>query len=94
MEIKNNFTSVLSAVIEKYAPIAEKRASNKHSPWLSSELKSLSKTQDKIKIAAVKNKSENLMSAYRQSENGLLKGEHIINPTNFAFIFRLWHLNK
>ena len=42
-EIVHNFTSMLSAVIEKYAPIAEKRVSDKYSPRLSSEFKCLFK---------------------------------------------------
>ena len=72
-EIVHNFTSVLSAVIEKYAPLVEKRVSDKYSPWLSPELKQLFNTRDKIKIAAVKNKSEILMSAYRQLRNKATK---------------------
>ena len=72
-EIVHNFTSVLSTVIEKYAPLVEKRVSDKYSPWLSSELKHLFNTRDKIKIAAVKNKSEILMSAYRQLRNKATK---------------------
>ena len=72
-EIVHNFTSVLSIVIERYAPMVEKRVSDKYSPWLSSELKCLFKTRDKIKISAVKNKSEILMSAYRQLRNKATK---------------------
>ena len=53
--------------------MVEKRASDKYSPWLSSELKRLFNTRDKIKIAAVKNKSEILMSAYRQLRNKATK---------------------
>ena len=60
---------MFSAVIEKYAPQVEKRVSDKYSPWQSSELKRLFNTRDKIKIAAVKNKPEILMSAYLHLRN-------------------------
>ena len=40
---------------------------------MSSDLKGLFKARDKIKIAAVKNKSELLMSAYRQLRNKVTK---------------------
>ena len=64
---------MLSAVVGKYAPLVEKRVSDKYSPWLSSELKRLFNTRDKIKTAAVKNKSEILMSTYRQLRNKATK---------------------
>ena len=40
-EVVHNFISVLSATIETFAPIVEKRVSNKYSLWLSFELKYL-----------------------------------------------------
>ena len=72
-EIVHNFTSVLSAIIQKHAPMVNKRVSDKYSPWMSSDLKRVFKARDKIKIAAVKNKSEFLMSAYRQLRNKATK---------------------
>ena len=91
-EIVHNFTSVLSTVIEKYAPLvekrelfSEKRVSDKYSPWLSSGLKHLFNTRDKIKIAAVKNKSEILMSAYRQLRN---KATKLNKEAKCLFIWR------
>ena len=62
-EIVHNFTSFLSAIMQKHEPMVEKRVSDKYSPWMSSYRKRLFKTRDKIKIAAVKSKSEFLMSA-------------------------------
>ena len=53
-EIVHKFTSVLSAVMQKYVPMVEKRVSDKYAPWLSPELKCLFNTRDKVKIAAVK----------------------------------------
>ena len=72
-EIVHNFTSVLSAIIQKHAPMVNKRVSDKYSPWMSSDLKRVFKARDKIKIAAVNNKSEFLMSAYRQLRNKATK---------------------
>ena len=53
--------------------MVEKRVSDKYSPWMSSDLKRLFNARDKIKIAAVKNKSEFLMSAYRKLRNKVTK---------------------
>ena len=44
-----------------------------NSPWKSSDLKRLFKARDKIKIAAVKTKTEFLISAYRQLRNKATK---------------------
>ena len=54
-------------------PMVEKRVSDKYSPWMSSDLKRLFKARDKIKLAAVKSKSEFLMSAYLQLRNKVTK---------------------
>ena len=64
-EIVHYFTNVLYDIIQKHAPMVEKLVSYKYSPWMSFDLKRLFKARDKIKIAAVKNNSEFLMSAYR-----------------------------
>ena len=64
-EIVHNFTSFPSAIIQKHAPMVEKRVYDKYSPWMSSDLGRLFKARDNIKIAAVKSKSEFLMSAYQ-----------------------------
>ena len=53
--------------------LVEKRVSDKYSLWMSSNLKRLFKARDKIKIAAIKNKSEFLMPAYRQLGNKVTK---------------------
>ena len=47
----------------------QKRVSERYSLWLSSSLKDLLRSKDKLKIAAVKSKSEILMAAYRQVRN-------------------------
>ena len=60
---------MLSLIIESHAPMMQKRVSERYSPWLSSSLKDLLRSRDKLKVAAVKSKSEILMAAYRQVRN-------------------------
>ena len=43
--------------------------SDKVTPWLTTEFKKLARSRDKLKIAAVKNKSSILMSSYRHLRN-------------------------
>ena len=56
----------LSSIIEKHASLRERRVTERFSPWITPDLKQLFRTRDKMKVAAVKAKSELLMSAYRQ----------------------------
>ena len=60
------WSSRLSSIIEKHAPLRERRVTERFSPWITPDLKQLFRTRDKMKVAAVKAKSELLMSAYRQ----------------------------
>ena len=60
------WSSHLSSIIEKHAPLRERRVTERFSPWITPDLKQLFRTRDKMKVAAVKAKSELLMSAYRQ----------------------------
>ena len=59
----------LRTIIEKHAPLMLHRVSEKLCPWITSDLKDLQKTRDKLKIAAVKAKFELLMQAYRKVRN-------------------------
>ena len=67
--IVEKWISMLSFIIETHAPIMQKRVSERYSPWLSSSLRNLLRSRDKLKVAAVKSKSEILMAAYRQARN-------------------------
>ena len=66
-EIVARWTAKLSAIIERHAPLLVLRVSEKLSPWINSDLKNLQKIRDKLKIAAVKAKSELLMEAYSKN---------------------------
>ena len=68
-EIVARWTNKLGTMIEKHAPLMVRRVSEKLSPWITSDLKNLQKTRDKLKIAAVKAKSELLMQAHRKVRN-------------------------
>ena len=59
------WSSVFSAIIEKHAPMREMRISDKNSPWITSELKSLMISRDRLKKAAVKHKYPTMMCSYK-----------------------------
>ena len=59
------WTHLLSLIIEKHAPLRTMSVLDKVTPWLTTELKKLASSRDKLKIAAVKSKSSILMSSYR-----------------------------
>ena len=63
------WTHILSLIIEKYAPLRTMSVLDKFTPWLTTKLKKLARLRDKLKIAAVKNESSILMSSYRHLRN-------------------------
>ena len=63
------WTNLLSLTIEKHAPLRLIRVSEKCSPWINKELKTLMRTRDRLKKAAVKSKSPALMRSYRIVRN-------------------------
>ena len=67
--VVEEWSPLLSAVIEKHAPTREMRVSGRNSPWINTELKLLMKSRDKLKKAAVKNRSSSLMEDYRNVRN-------------------------
>ena len=63
------WTNLFSLIIEKHAPLNQIRVSDKCSPWINKELKTLMRTRDRLKKAAVKSKSPALMNSYRKARN-------------------------
>ena len=59
------WSDTLSQIINRHAPLREKRVSERFCPWITPELKKICRTRDKLKIAAVKANFELLMSAYK-----------------------------
>ena len=53
----NDWSAIFSAIIEKHAPLREMRVSGKYCPWIDKDLKSLMRTRDRLKTAALKSKS-------------------------------------
>ena len=60
---------MLSLIIEKHAPLRERRVSDKFAPWLTPDLKNMFRTRDRLKAAAIKSKSVLLMEAYKKIRN-------------------------
>ena len=62
--------TLFTAVLNKHAPIREKRVKNKPSvPWLTNTVKQQIRERDRLKLFAVKNKSESHWKAYKLSRN-------------------------
>ena len=64
-----NWTNMLSLIIEKHAPLRQRRVSDRYCPWITSELKTTMRSRDKLKKSAVKHGSALLMQAYRHIRN-------------------------
>ena len=83
--IVEQWPNMFSLILEKHAPVRNRRVSENFCPWLTKELKPLSVTRDRLKKQAVRFKSDILMEAYRQTRykvnklNIELKREFFIN---------------
>ena len=64
-----NWTNILSLIIDKHAPLRQCRVSDRYCPWITSELKATMRSRDKLKKSAVKHGSALLMQAYRHIRN-------------------------
>ena len=71
--IVEQWTSSFSQILEKHAPLRERRVSEKLCPWLTKDLKLMSAARDKLKKQAVRSNSEILMQAHRQMRNKVNK---------------------
>ena len=59
------WSSLLSAIIQRHAPMREMRVSDKNSPWIAIELKFLMVSRDRLKKASVKHKSPTMIRSYK-----------------------------
>ena len=64
-----NWTNLFSLIIEKHAPMRQRRVSEKYCPWVTSDFKALARSRDKLKKSAMKTGTEILMVAYRRLRN-------------------------
>ena len=56
-------------MIDKHAPYREVRVSEKHCPWISTDLTDLIRYRDNVKETAIKSRSVDLMTAYKSLRN-------------------------
>ena len=63
------WTNLFFLTIEKHAPLSQIRVSEESSPWIKRELKTLMRTRDRLKTAAVKSKSPAMMRSHRKARN-------------------------
>ncbi len=68
-QIVEEWSNMFSMILEKHAPMRNRRVSAEFSPWLTKEFKLLCKSRDRLKKFAVSSKSHLLMQAYRQLRN-------------------------
>ena len=68
-EAVNRFTGTLMLLIEKHAPLQNRRVSQKYCPWLTSEYQKFRKTEDKLKKFADKSNSTYLFLSYKHVRN-------------------------
>ena len=80
------WSSIFSAIIEKHAPIRKTRISDKNSPWVNNELKSLMKLRYKLKKDAVKHKSQAMMGCYKEVRSK-------VNSLNILFIYKISNIS-
>ena len=70
--LDNHWTCIFSLIIEKHAPIVEKRVFDKYCPWVNKEQKNFARTRDKLKkISSEKqvcNCNEILQGSSQQSQ--------------------------
>ena len=58
------WSSLVSSIIDKYAPIKSVRVSERYCPWINANLKTLMHSRNKTKRVAIKNRSPLLMSIF------------------------------
>ena len=63
------WTKLIALIIEKHTPLRERRVSNKCTPWLTSDIKYMLRTRDKLKAPAIKARSTILMEVYKRIRN-------------------------
>ena len=69
-EAVKNWSTPLSLIIEKHAPMKAMKVSDMLTPWLTTaEFKKLARTRDKLKAAAVESKHTIIMESYKKVRN-------------------------
>ena len=71
-EAVEKWSSLLSMITEKHAPMRTINVSDKLTPWLTTDFRKRARSRGKLKTSAIKNKSSILMHSY----------EHVWNKVN------------
>ena len=71
--IVEKWKTMFSLVLEKHAPLRNRRVSEKFCPWITKDFKPMCASRDKLRKKAVKSKSEVLFDAYKQMRNKVNK---------------------
>ena len=79
-----NWSNVLSMIIEKHAPMRHRRVSEKYCPWITTQLKASARARDRLRKSAVKAGSEILMTAYRHVRNFVNKRNKTLKRQYFS----------
>ena len=71
--IVEQWTTMFSLVLEKHAPLRNRRVSERFCPWLTKEFKLMCASRDKLRKQAIRSKSDILFDAYKQLRNNVNK---------------------
>ena len=71
--IVEQWTTMFSLVLEKHAPLRNRRVSEKFCPWITKYFKLMWTSRGKLRKQAIKSKSEILFDAYKQMRNKVNK---------------------
>ena len=71
--IVEQWTTMFSLVLEKHAPLRNRRVSERFCPWITKDFKLICASRDKLRKQAIKSKSEVLFDAYKQMRNKVNK---------------------
>ena len=87
--IVEQWTKMFSLILEKHAPLRNRRVSERFCPWIAKDFKLMCASRDKLRKQAIRSKSEVLFDAYKQMRNKVnkvnidLKRDYFTNKITF-----------
>ena len=82
-------TKMFSLILEKHAPLRNRRVSERFCPWITKDFKLMCASRDILRKQAIRSKSEVLFGAYKQMRNKVnkvnidLKRDYFTNKITF-----------
>ena len=67
--VVQEWSKAFSSIIEKHAPMKTIRVSEKYCPWITTDLKKMIRSRDKLKKKAIKTGSPLLLASYKHLRN-------------------------